>query len=163
MFPLPGGGWRLWYNNEPDGKSIYYADSDDLYHWTDKGKAESVVVNGEGPNVFCLDGKYFMIVDEWKGLSVFRSDDLENWTKQEGRYLIDGQEGQDRGNHADVEVVDGHAYMFYFTAVREADPEGGRPHFKGHAVHVTELKLDDAGRLYCDTTQPCLINLMADK
>ena len=163
IFPLPEGGWRLWYNNEPDGKSIYYADSPDLYQWTDKGKVESVKVNGEGPNVFAFGGKYYMIVDEWKGLSVFYSDDLENWTKQEGRYLIDGQEGQRRGNHADVEVVDGHAYMFYFDDVREPDPDGGRPRFKGHAVHVTELKLDENGLLYCDTTQPCMINLMAGK
>jgi hypothetical protein len=35
----PDGNWRLWYNNEKDRKSIYYADSPDLYHWEDKGKA----------------------------------------------------------------------------------------------------------------------------
>jgi hypothetical protein len=164
IFPLPDGGWRLWYNNETDGKSIYYADSKDLYNWTDKGKAESVVVNGEGPNVFELGGKYFMIVDEWKGLSVFQSDDLTNWTKQEGRYLIDGKEGQRRGNHADVEVVDGHAYMFYFSGLRKQDPETGEwGRQRGSAVHVAELLLDENGRLYCDTTQPCMINLMADK
>jgi hypothetical protein len=27
VFPLPEGGWRMWYNNENDGKSVYYADS----------------------------------------------------------------------------------------------------------------------------------------
>ena len=164
IYPKPDGGWRLWYNNESDGKSIYYADSDDLYHWTDKGKATSVNVNGEGPNVFELGGKYFMIVDEWKGLSVFSSDDMETWTKQEGCYLIDGKEGQRRGNHADVEVVDGHAYMFYFSGIREIDPETGEPvRRRGSAVYVAELKLDEGGLLYCDTTEPCMINLMADK
>ena len=34
-------------------KSIYYADSKDLYHWIDKGKA--IAARGEGPKV--LNGK----------------------------------------------------------------------------------------------------------
>jgi hypothetical protein len=34
VFRLPDGNWRMWYNNERDGKSIYYADSKDLYTWT---------------------------------------------------------------------------------------------------------------------------------
>ena len=161
---LPDGTWRLWYNNEPDGKTIFYADSEDLYNWTDKGKVTSIVTNGEGPNVFTLNGRNFMIVDEWKGLSVFTSDDFTTWTKQEGRYLIDGQEGQDRGNHADVEVVDGHAYMFYFTGIRETNPETGEiVRRRGSAVKVVELKIGEDGKLYCDTTEPCMINLMADE
>ncbi|MCR4859683.1 MAG: family 43 glycosylhydrolase [Bacteroidales bacterium] len=164
IYRLPDGTWRLWYNDETDDKSIYYADSDDLYHWTDKGKATTVIVKGEGPNVFRFQDHYYMIVDEWKGLSVFRSDDLVDWTKQEGRYLIDGLEGQRRGNHADVEVVDGHAYMFYFSGLGGVDPQTGEfVRRRGSGVYVAELKLDEAGRLYCDTTQPCLINLTADK
>lgn len=161
---LPDGTWRMWYNNEADGKTIFYADSKDLYNWVDKGKVNSIVTRGEGPNVFTLGGKTYMIVDEWKGLSVFTTDDYETWTKQEGRYLVDGQDGQDRGNHADVEVIDGHAYMFYFSGIRETDPETGKPvRRRGSAVYVTELKVDDNGLLYCDTTEPCQINLMADK
>ena len=130
----------------------------------DKGKVNSIVTRGEGPNVFTLGGKTYMIVDEWKGLSVFTTDDYETWTKQEGRYLVDGQDGQDRGNHADVEAIDGHAYMFYFSGIRETDPETGKPvRRRGSAFYVTELKVDDNGLLYCDTTEPCQINLMADK
>lgn len=164
IYKMPNGTWRLWYNNEVDGKSIYYADSKDLYNWEDKGKVTSIITNGEGPNVFCLGGVYYMIVDEWKGLSVFTSTDLTEWTKQEGRYLIDGKEGQRRGNHADVEVVDGHAYMFYFSGIRETDPETGElVRRRGSAVYVAELKTDSEGRLYCDTNEPCMINLMADK
>lgn len=161
---LPDGTWRMWYNNEPDGKTIFYADSKDLYNWEDKGKVTSIVTNGEGPNVFTLNGKKYMIVDEWKGLSVFTTEDYMTWTKQEGRYLVDGQDGQHRGNHADVEVVDGHAYMFYFSGIREINPETGEPvRRRGSAVYVAELKLDENGLLYCDTTAPCEINLMADK
>jgi len=39
VIQLPDGNWRMWYNNEKDSKSIYYADSKDLYNWEDKGKA----------------------------------------------------------------------------------------------------------------------------
>ncbi len=51
VLKLPDGGWRMWYNNESDAKSIYYADSRDLYNWTDKGKAIHDMP-GEGPECF---------------------------------------------------------------------------------------------------------------
>ena len=35
---MPDGTWRMWYNNEADAKSMYYADSPDLFTWTDRGK-----------------------------------------------------------------------------------------------------------------------------
>ena len=46
VMQLPDRTWRMWYNNETDQKSIYYADSRDLYVWQDKGKA--VGARGEG-------------------------------------------------------------------------------------------------------------------
>ncbi|MBP5335844.1 MAG: family 43 glycosylhydrolase [Bacteroidales bacterium] len=161
IFQLPDGTWRLWYNNEPDGKTIFYADSKDLYHWTDKGKVTSIVTNGEGPNVIFWKGKYYMIVDEWKGLSVFSSDDATNWVKQEGDYLVSGLNGQRRGNHADIEVVDGHAYMFYFGNIppKEDPRTGSFTRRRGYAVYVVELQMDENGRVFCDTTAPCRVRL----
>ncbi|GAO29432.1 family 43 glycosylhydrolase [Geofilum rubicundum] len=38
VFQLPDGSWRLWYNNERAGKAMFYADSPDLFQWTDKGR-----------------------------------------------------------------------------------------------------------------------------
>lgn len=164
IFQMPNGTWRLWYNEELDNKAIYYADSKDLYNFENKGKVPAMDAQCEGPNVFELQGRYFMIVDEWKGLAVFTSEDLNTWTRQEGRHLIDGQEGQARGNHADVEVVDGHAYMFYFSGIREKDPDTGEMvRRRGSAVYVAELLIDENGKLYCDTTAPCMINMLADK
>ncbi len=81
---LDDGTWRMWYNNERDGKSIYYADSPDLYHWTDKGKAVGVQ-RAEGSKVVRWQGKYWMIVDHWQGLGVYHSPDAETWTRQPGR------------------------------------------------------------------------------
>ncbi len=166
VYQMPDGMWRLWYNNETDNKSIYYAESPDLYNWTDKGKVDIETV-GEGPNVFFWHGKYYMIVDEWKGLSVFTSNDAMNWSKQEAPYLINGKEGVDgsRGNHADVEVVDDHAYMFYFSNIpSETDPQTGEvKRRRGSAVYVVELQEAEDGAVSCDVEAPCMINMISDK
>ena len=39
---LPDGTWRLWYKDEATGSSCNYADSTDLYHWTDHGKVSGL-------------------------------------------------------------------------------------------------------------------------
>ena len=175
IWQMPDGIWRLWYNNETDNKSIYYAESSDLFNWTDKGKVELKTV-GEGPNVVFWHGKYFMIVDEWKGLSVFSSSDALNWTKQD-EYLIAGIPLQEdtpaneagvnpqqrpprtqwvpgsRGNHADIQLSNGKAYMFYFSSIPS---ETG---MRGNAVYVQELILNDNGTISCNPQAPCYINL----
>ena len=71
VMQLPDGTWRMWYNNERDGKSMYYADSKDLYTWEDKGKAAGQW-RGEGPKVFQWKNTYWMVVDTWDGLGVYR-------------------------------------------------------------------------------------------
>jgi len=48
VYQLPNGTWRLWYNNEKDSKTIYYADSKDLENWDLKGKI--IEERGEGPD-----------------------------------------------------------------------------------------------------------------
>lgn len=56
VFRLPNGTWRMFYNNEKDGKSIYYADSKDLYNWV--GNTKQIIKDrGEGPKVFTWKGK----------------------------------------------------------------------------------------------------------
>jgi hypothetical protein len=174
IIQLPDRTWRLWYNNEADNKAIYYADSPDLYNWTDMGKVDINTV-GEGPNVIFWHGKYYMIVDEWKGLSVFSSDDALNWIKQE-EYLVAGipvkeeesavsTQGQrrvrmvegSRGNHADIEIFNDHAYMFYFSSIPAA------MNMRGSAVYVQELIYNEDGTISCDPTAPCYINLGKNK
>jgi len=70
--------FRMMYNNELGGKAIYTATSNDLYHWKDEGRLTEVG-RGEGPKVFAWQHKYFMIVDIWKGMDVYSSDDLLHW------------------------------------------------------------------------------------
>ncbi|MDQ3815095.1 MAG: family 43 glycosylhydrolase, partial [Armatimonadota bacterium] len=49
---LPDGTWRMFYNNEVEHKSVYYADSPDLFTWRDGARVVSER-RGEGPKVFC--------------------------------------------------------------------------------------------------------------
>jgi GH43 family beta-xylosidase len=81
---LADGTWRLWYNNERDGKAIYYADSPDLVQWTDRGKAVGDQ-GGEGPKVFWWHDTYWMITDVWDGLAVYHSPDALRLEPAAGR------------------------------------------------------------------------------
>jgi GH43 family beta-xylosidase len=142
---LPGGGWRMWYNNEADRKSIYYADSPDLHSWTLKGKAIHDQP-GEGPKAFQWRGKWWMITDVWRGLGVYRSDDAVNWTRQPTNLLEQPGKGVDdqvKGGHADVVVSGDRAWLFYFTHPGRAQDEK-RDDFEGRrsTLHVVELQQD---------------------
>ncbi len=154
---MPDGTWRLWYNNERDGKSMYYAESPDLYNWTDKGKV-NMQTRGEGPKVFRWKDRYWMVVDAWRGLSVYYSDDALNWTQQD-EYLVEqpgtGVDDKVKGQHPDVQVVGDRAFLFYFT---HPGPGEGERDTRRSTLHVTELKYVD-GSLTCDRNEPVYINL----
>lgn len=160
---LRDGTWRLWYNNEADGKSIYFADSDDLEQWQDRGKVRLPELRGgEGPCVFAWQGAYWMVLDEWKGLAVYRSDDALNWQRQSSRLLAEPGAGDDDGvigQHADVLVLGDRAYLFYFTHPgRAPGAEGDGYQRRRSSIQVAELKLRD-GQLVCDRDAPTQLNL----
>ena len=159
---LPDGTWRMWYNNEADKKSMYYADSPDLYNWNDKGKAHGSF-RGEGPKVFHWKNSWWMIADVWKGLGVYHSDDLINWTLQPGNILEQPGTGNDdkvKGGHADVVVQGNKAYIFYFThpGRRPEIPDSEMVEKRRSSIQVTELFLKD-GKIWCDRNKPVKINL----
>lgn len=142
IFRLPGGPWRMWYKDECQNSATCYADSDDLYEWTYRGIAVSDQ-RQEGPNVFAFGGKYWMISDVWDGLAVYSSDDLEHFERQGSNILREpGTRKEDgrKGAHADVFVVDGRAFIIYFT-----HPEGT----PRSSVQMAELEITD-GELTCD-------------
>ena len=153
VFKVNDSLWRLWYNNERDGKSIYYADSKDLYHWEDKGKA--ITARGEGPKTFAWQGKYFMIVDAWKGMEIYSSDDLMTWKKQASRILEQpgsGVDDQAIGGHCDVVVNNGRAFVYYFTHPgRRKDKPAAKGSYdeKRSVIQVAELKYNN-GEITCD-------------
>jgi len=162
VFPLPEGGWRLWYNNERDGKTMYYADSKDLFEWEDKGKVPGIT-RGEGANVFRWKGFNWMLVDEWKGLGVYRSEDLETWKKQEGNLLArPGTEPDDGviGQHCDVVTEGDRAFIFYFThpgRISGAD-RADTVDLQRSSIQVAELSFS-GDSLSCDRDLPVYIRL----
>jgi hypothetical protein len=112
----------MWYKDEAHESHTYFADSDDLYHWQEKGCA----IEGEpheGPNVFYYQNYWWLIADYWKGQWVYRSDDCLNWLKV-GTILDKSgirKEDQGVGHHADVLTVGKDAYIFYFTHPNQKD------------------------------------------
>ncbi|WP_154792005.1 glycosyl hydrolase [Occultella kanbiaonis] len=178
-YPLPGGGHRIWFKDEAAGSATWCADSvpgSSLERW---GPARPVITGDphEGPNVFALGGAYWMIVDEWHGQAVYRSADLEDWTRD--GLILDAPGRRDRdatfGHHADVVVgtdPDGveAAWIFYFThdvqphgaqgRALEAERErgGGVPATRYTAVQVATATVVD-GHLVCDRDEPVALDL----
>lgn len=166
VMKMPDGLWRLWYNNERDKKSIYYAESRDLKTWTDKGKAVADKP-GEGPKVFRWKGKYWMIVDQWRGLGLYRSDDALTWEpKPENLLALPGKGTDDGviGQHPDVVVNNDRAYLFYFTHPGRT-PENARKDTseqRRSSLQVVELKLKD-GWLGVERDETTYLKLIAPK
>lgn len=164
IYELPNGRFRMWYKDEDNQSFTYAAESDDLYTWEVTGP----VITGrghEGPNVFRFKDSYWMIVDEWRGQGVYRSDDLESW---EWNGLILDQPGsrEDDGTiglHADVVVQDDQAYIFYFTHPdRGGALEQGKQEqtyvSRRSSLQVARLDVKD-GLLVCDRDELFELNL----
>ena len=149
---LPDGTWRLWYKDEATGSSCNYADSTDLYHWTDHGKVPGLSdTGGEAPVAFHWQGHYWLFRDIGRALALYRSDDALSWARV-GTLLQDHGTGLDDdgvGHHAEIILSGGRAYMFYFVGI------GRRS-----SIQVAELKYDAANNtLTVDRNAPTMINL----
>jgi hypothetical protein len=161
---LPNGMWRLWYNDERTGKSIHFADSLDLANWTDQGLAFKS--RGEGPKSFRWHGKFWCVIDEWKGLGVFRSADASQWSKQPTNLLAipgHGADDQVMGGHPDVVVSGERAFLFYFTHPgRRAGAKQGATEQRRSSIQVVELQ-EQNGWLTCNRDEPTHICLLPQK
>ncbi len=112
----PNGDWGAWYKNEAKGGQTYCSDSKNLKEWS-QGKLAIGSAACEAPKVFQFKGYYWLLTDEWRGLRLFRSSDLETWEPQ-GLILSDkGTRPDDciNGGHCDVVVFGEKAYVIYFT------------------------------------------------
>jgi hypothetical protein len=162
---MPNGKWRMWYNNEAEGKTMYYADSPDLYNWTDKGRAGGKF-RGEGAKVFNWQNTWWMVIDAWKGLAVYQSDDLENWNRQHENILQEPGTGEDdkvKGGHPDVLIQGDRAFIFYFThpGRRAEIPDSNEYEKRRSSIQVTELLYED-GKIVCQRNEPVKINLKSN-
>ena len=139
-------------------------------NWVDKGKA--IAAKGEGPKTFYWStgsrgqGKFFMIVDAWKGMEVYSSDDLLVWKKQPARILEEpgnGKDDQAMGGHCDVVVSNDRAFVYYFTHPgRRKDKPAAKNSFddKRSVIQVAELKYV-RGEIVCDRDELLKFKLTA--
>lgn len=153
----PDGLWRLWYKDEAAGSVTKVAVSQDLSEWSPAG----IAIGGrphEGPFVFPLDGFWWMLTDEWRGMAVHRSADAVTWERQgDADAVILGESGRAQdgiqvGRHGSVVVTGDTALLYYFThpwwdggEIEQADAAAERR----SAVHVATLRIA-GGRLVCD-------------
>lgn len=164
VYPVGEGLYKMWYKDESHGSMTTAALSRDLYTWEVVGE-EIHDCSQEGPNVFELDERAWMVSDYWQGLAVYRSGDFQNWTRCPDILDQSGTRPMDCGvgHHADVLVERGRAYIFYFchpgaesdSAERQTPPEQRR---NCAVVQVAELRA--AGdHLVCDRNAPVLLDL----
>jgi GH43 family beta-xylosidase len=154
VIKLPTGGWRMFYNNERDGKSIWHADSPDLDTWTDRGRLIGDQP-GEGPKAFRWRGKWWLITDVWQGLAVYRSDDGDRWTRQPGNLLEapgTGADDQAPGQHADVVVSGDRAWLFYFT--HPGRKPGAPDTYESRRSSIQVVELEESGGLLSADRDP---------
>jgi hypothetical protein len=151
-------GWRLWYKDEAADSTTAVSRSDDLETWHPLGTA----IGGrphEGPCAFELDGWWWLIVDEWRGMAVYRSADAEAWERQDGGDDVilgaGSVPGPGFGHHgAAVQAAD--ATWFYFfgqparAVARDPHDEALEESIDDRrcAVYRVRLRVDD-GRLVC--------------
>lgn len=117
LIQMPDGKWRMWYKDQSRGSVTMMAESDDLKNW--KYDDEPAIGGGahEGAKVFRYGDWYWMLTDEWQGMRVYRSNDLDTWEKQ--GLILDKPSSRPydtpQGAHGDVVVFGDKAYVFYFT------------------------------------------------
>lgn len=153
IFQKPDGVFRIWYKDENRGAVTMMSESTDLKEW--KTFAEPAIGGGahEGPKVFRFKNYYWMLTDEWQGMRVYRSSDLDHWEKQ--GLILDKpgnrQDDKPSGAHGDVIVLGDKAYVIYFTHPGRKkhgeplpDPEG-LLFYKNHRTTIQVAPLEMAG------------------
>ncbi|RFM28488.1 family 43 glycosylhydrolase [Deminuibacter soli] len=164
LFQLPNKTWRMWYKDSknPVGNMLM-AESKDLQHWQTHDQPLFPGHGQEGPKVFSFNGYYWLLTDEWAGMRVYRSTDLDHWEKQQRVLDVPGKRPEDTptGAHGDVIVVNNKAYIFYFThpgrkshGEAPAGPNGIIPFdLRRSSIQVAELVFEN-GTLTCNRDAP---------
>ncbi len=163
LFKMKNGKFRMWYKDETRGAITMMSESDDLYKWKNTDQPAIGGRAHEGPKVFEFQNYYWMLTDEWQGMRVYKSKDLDLWERQ--GLILDKPssraEDTPNGAHGDVVVVNGKAYVFYFThpgrkkhSELELNEDGGYTYTNRRScIQVGEL-IFDGETLICDRDKP---------
>src|SRR5690606_9511361 len=135
----PDGQWRLWYKDEAADSVTMVASSTDL---RDR-QLNGVAIGGrphEGPDVFELGGFWWMIVDEWRGMGVHRSDDGVRWSRQGSSddVILEAAPNGGQGHHG-AHVRDGDDVWFYYFGPADAAVHAASGELRRSAVHRVRL------------------------
>ena len=156
------GTWLMWIKDEAHNAETRAVESQDLREWKVAADPGVSKLYGEGPKVFKYKDHYWMIKDPNRGLDIYRSEDLANWTYQGKILEKPGRRNDDGciGKHADVVVCGDRAYIIYLVepGMRDASPREGIQPLAGRrsAIQAAELEMQD-GKLTCDRDK--LINI----
>ncbi|MFM9911076.1 MAG: hypothetical protein ACKVOW_17175 [Chitinophagaceae bacterium] len=174
VFQLPNGSWKMWFKNEEKGSFTYAAISNDLINWKLLEKPEVDNRHHEAPIVFFWKNSYWMVTDptyeEYTGLDVFSSTDALHWKYNNTILNKPGirPDDIDQGRHPDVKVVNGKAYIFYFTHPgriypyeKKEDPDANRYRYRRSSLQVAELELND-DKISCNRNKYALIKSGTD-
>lgn len=166
ILKMKDGTWRLYYKDQNNYSHINVIESNDLYNWSEP--KEALKINGEGPIAFKWKGYYWLIIDSWKGQTVHRSKDGNNWEVQPGGNLLPDEEGTGKDDipnalHANI-VVGDRAYMYYFTHPGRigSDKEKDTYEQRRTSIQVVELILDKDGWLTADRNHSTYVQLSPD-
>jgi predicted GH43/DUF377 family glycosyl hydrolase len=138
-----GGKWYVWYKDEGHGSKTYCAESPDLKTWKVLGRAVSDVSH-EAPLVWHWKGVYWMIVDAWGGLRIYRSTDgLSNWQYNTTILAAPGKREKDgvKGGHPYVLEQGDRAIVFYHVHYANGTET---------VLQAAELEMGPAGKVICD-------------
>lgn len=158
------GEWWMWFKDEKNQSETRVVASRDLHEWKAVAAPGVSKLYGEGPKVFKYGDHYWMLKDPNRGLDVYRSDDLENWTYQGKILEKPGWRNDDAsvGKHADVVVCGDRAYIIYLVepGMMIVPPKDGIQPLPGRrsAIQAAELELKD-GKLTCDRNKLFRIRL----
>ena len=155
VYEVTPGRWKMWYKDEVNNSHTWAAESRDLFHWQVLGP-EITDCAHEGPNVFELAGRQWMITDPWEGLAVYSGEDFNRWTRRDNILLAPGSRPDDSAmaNHADGLVCGGRAYIFYFVHPEFPNEARGTAADTGYrqrrsSLQAAELTVDGE-HLRCD-------------
>ncbi len=165
VIQMPDGTWRQYYR-DPAASTFKVIESKDLYAWSEP--REALRTRGEGPILFQWKGYFWFIVDDWKGMTAFRSTDGDTWEQQPGESLMPDGTGTGiddipNGLHGEILISGDRAYLYYFTHPGRVGEDKKKDEYEQRrtSIQVVELKLDKESWIKADRNSPTYVQLTA--